>query len=327
MDKKDDIKRLNSLYESMKSEIHKTIYGQEEVVQQSLLCLFTGGHALLVGVPGLAKTLLVNALAKAMGLTYKRIQFTPDLMPSDIIGSEILDSNRDFKYIQGPVFTNILLADEINRTPPKTQAALLESMQEKAVTVNGVRHELPTPFFVLATQNPIEQEGTYPLPEAQLDRFMFNLLLEYPSYDEEVEIVKNTTIDFNLKTSQVLTSDDITFFRTLIPQIPVTDHIVRFAVSIVELTRPSKSNKSHKLTEEYISWGAGPRASQYLVAGARTHAALNGRYTPEMSDVIAIAKPVLRHRIVKNFKAEAEGISTDNIIDEIIETVKKEMAK
>ncbi len=327
MDKKDDIKRLNSLYESMKSEIHKTIYGQEEVVQQSLLCLFTGGHALLVGVPGLAKTLLVNALAKAMGLTYKRIQFTPDLMPSDIIGSEILDSNRDFKYIQGPVFTNILLADEINRTPPKTQAALLESMQEKAVTVNGVRHELPTPFFVLATQNPIEQEGTYPLPEAQLDRFMFNLLLDYPSYDEEVEIVKNTTIDFNLKTSQVLTSDDITFFRTLIPQIPVTDHIVRFAVSIVELTRPGKNNKSHKLTEEYISWGAGPRASQYLVAGARTHAALNGRYTPEMSDVIAIAKPVLRHRIVKNFKAEAEGISTDNIIDEIIETVKKEMAK
>ena len=200
-------------------------------------------------------------------------------------------------------------------------------MQEKAVTVNGVRHELPTPFFVLATQNPIEQEGTYPLPEAQLDRFMFNLLLDYPSYEEEVEIVKNTTIDFNLKTNQVLTSDDIAFFRTLIPQIPVTDHIVRFAVSIVELTRPGKSSKSHKMAEEYISWGAGPRASQYLVAGARTHAALNGRYTPEMSDVIAIAKPVLRHRIVKNFKAEAEGISTDNIIDEIIETVKKEMAK
>jgi len=327
MDKQYDIKRLNSLYESMKSEIHKTIYGQEEVVKQSLLCLFTGGHALLVGVPGLAKTLLVNSLAKAMGLTYKRIQFTPDLMPSDIIGSEILDSNREFKYIQGPVFTNILLADEINRTPPKTQAALLEAMQEKAVTVGGVRHALPSPFFVLATQNPIEQEGTYPLPEAQLDRFMFNLLLDYPSYEEEVEIVKNTTIDFNLKTSQVLTSDDITFFRTLIPQIPVTDHIVRFAVSIVESTRPGKSNKSHKMTEEYISWGAGPRASQYLVAGARTHAALNGKYTPEMSDVIAIAKPVLRHRIVKNFKAEAEGISTDNIIDEIIETVKKEMAK
>ncbi len=327
INEQNEIKRLNSLYESMKAEIHKTIYGQEEIVKQSLLCLFTGGHALLVGVPGLAKTLLVNALAKAMGLTYKRIQFTPDLMPSDIIGSEILDTERNFKYIQGPVFTNILLADEINRTPPKTQAALLESMQEKAVTINGIRHNLPNPFFVLATQNPIEQEGTYPLPEAQLDRFMFNLMLDYPSFEEEVEIVKNTTIDFNLKTKQVLSPDDIYFFRTLIPQIPVTDHIVRFAVSIVELTRPGKNNKSHKLAQEYISWGAGPRASQYLVAGAKTHAALNGRYTPEMSDVIAVAKPVLRHRIVKNFKAEAEGITTDNIVNEIIETVKTELAK
>jgi MoxR-like ATPase len=322
-----EIKRLNSLYESMRSEIHKTIYGQDEIVRQSLLCLFTGGHTLLVGVPGLAKTLLVNCLAKAMGLTYKRIQFTPDLMPSDIIGSEILDNNRDFRYIQGPVFTNILLADEINRTPPKTQAALLEAMQERAVTVAGVRHTLPSPFFVLATQNPIEQEGTYPLPEAQLDRFMFNLMLDYPSYEEEVEIVKNTTIEFNVNTNQVLTADDISFFRKLIPTIPVTDHVVRFAVSIAESTRPGRGTKSHTLTQEYIAWGAGPRASQYLVAGARTHAALNGKYTPDMSDVIAVAKPVLRHRIVKNFKAEAEGISTDTIVDEIITSVKKEMAK
>ncbi len=321
-----EIKRLNSLYESMQSEIHKTIFGQDEIVRQSLLCLFTGGHSLLVGVPGLAKTLLVNCLAKAMGLSFKRIQFTPDLMPSDIIGSEILDNNRDFKYIQGPVFTNILLADEINRTPPKTQAALLEAMQERAVTVAGVRHSLPSPFFVLATQNPIEQEGTYPLPEAQLDRFMFNLLLDYPSYDEEVEIVKNTTIEFNVATNQVLSPDDIAFFRKLIPTIPVTDHVVRFAVSIAEATRPGRG-KSHKMTQEYIAWGAGPRASQYLVAGARTHAALNGKFTPEMSDVIAVAKPVLRHRVVKNFKAEAEGISTDAIIDEIIASVKKEMAK
>lgn len=323
----EEIKRLSTLYNSMKSQIHNTIYGQNEIVEQALLCLFTGGHALLVGVPGLAKTLLVNALAQAMGIEHKRVQFTPDLMPSDITGTEILDANRNLKYIQGPIFTNILLADEINRTPPKTQSALLEAMQEKAVTVSGVRHTLPNPFFVLATQNPIEQEGTYPLPEAQLDRFMFNLQLDYPSYEEEVEIVKNTTIDFNLKTNQVLTAEDITFFRTLIPQLPVTDHIIKFAVSIVESTRPGRGNTTHKLAQEFISWGAGPRASQYLVAGARTHAALNGKYTPEMSDVIAIAKPILRHRIVKNFKAEAEGITTDNIVNEIIETVKKNIAK
>jgi MoxR-like ATPase len=261
-----------------------------------------------------------------MGLSFKRVQFTPDLMPSDIIGSEILDNNRDFRYIQGPVFSNILLADEINRTPPKTQAALLEAMQERAVTVAGVRHALPSPFFVLATQNPIEQEGTYPLPEAQLDRFMFNLMLDYPSYEEEVEIVKNTTIEFNITTNQVLTPEDITFFRKLIPTIPVTDHIIQFAVSVAEATRPGRG-KSHKMTGEYIAWGAGPRASQYLVAGARTNAALNGKYTPDLSDVIAVAKPVLRHRVVKNFKAEAEGISTDTIVEEIIASVKKEMAK
>ena len=322
-----DIKHLNSLYEKMIAEIHKTVFGQDDIIKQALICIFSGGHTLLVGVPGLAKTLLVNCLAKAMGLSFKRIQFTPDLMPSDIIGAEILDSNRDFKYIQGPVFTNILLADEINRTPPKTQAALLEAMQERAVTIAGVRHTLPKPFFVLATQNPIEQEGTYPLPEAQLDRFMFNLLLDYPSYDEEIEIVKNSTIEFNILTEKVLGEKDIEHYRNAISMIPVTDHVVRFAVSIVDSTRPSKGGKEIRLASEYIAWGAGPRASQYLIAGAKTHAALNGKYTPEMSDVIAVAKPVLRHRIVKNFKAEAEGITTDTIIDNIVEMAKSTISK
>lgn len=330
MDKKieiTEIKRLNALFQSMQTEIHKTIIGQEEIVTQSLIALFTGGHALLVGVPGLAKTLLVNTIAKAMGLTFKRIQFTPDLMPSDIVGAEILDNSREFKYIEGPVFTNILLADEINRTPPKTQAALLEAMQERAVTVAGVRRSLPSPFFVLATQNPIEQEGTYPLPEAQLDRFMFNLILDYPTYDEEVEIVKNTTIETTSETLQVLTPDDIIFFRKLIPTIPVTDHIVKYAVSVVEATRPNRGDKSHQLSNEYIAWGAGPRASQYLVAGAKTHAALLGKLTPDISDVIAIAKPVLRHRIIKNFKADASGISTDDIIEKILISVKNSISK
>ena len=322
-----EIIRLNSLYKAMQTEIHKTIIGQDEVVNHSLISLFTGGHALLVGVPGLAKTLLVNTIAMAMGLSFKRIQFTPDLMPSDIVGSEILDNSREFKYIQGPVFTNILLADEINRTPPKTQAALLEAMQERAVTVAGVRRELPSPFFVLATQNPIEQEGTYPLPEAQLDRFMFNLILDYPSYDDEVEIVKSTTIETNVETNQVLTPDDIIFFRKLIPTIPVTDHVVKYAVSVVEATRPNRGEMSHKLANEYIAWGAGPRASQYLVAGAKTHAALLGKLTPDISDVIAVAKPVLRHRIIKNFKAESAGISTDYIVDQILKTVKDTLSK
>jgi len=322
-----DIKHLNSLYEKMTAEIHKTIFGQNDIVKQALICIFSGGHTLLVGVPGLAKTLLVNCLAKAMGLSFKRIQFTPDLMPSDITGAEILDANRNFKYIQGPVFTNILLADEINRTPPKTQAALLEAMQERAVTVAGVRHELPKPFFVLATQNPIEQEGTYPLPEAQLDRFMFNLMLDYPAYEEEVEIVKNSTIEFNIATNQVLDEKEIETYRNTISMIPVTDHVVRFAVSIVDATRPNKGGKNIHLASEYVAWGAGPRASQYLIAGAKTHAALNGKYTPEMSDVIAVTKPVLRHRIVKNFKAEAEGITTDIIIENIVEKVKGESAK
>ncbi|HON17686.1 MAG TPA: AAA family ATPase [Salinivirgaceae bacterium] len=321
-----DIERLHELYVRMGEELHKTIIGQDDIIDQSLIAMFTGGHALLTGVPGLAKTLLVNSLATIMGLSFKRVQFTPDLMPTDIIGAEILDRDREFKHVKGPIFTNILLADEINRTPPKTQAALLEAMQEKAVTVSGVRYPLPYPFFVLATQNPIEQEGTYPLPEAQLDRFMFNLILDYPTHKEEVEIVKNTTIDFTIKSQQVLQPDDIKFYRSILPQLPVTDHIIEFAVSIVEATRPNRA-KTHRLANEYLAWGAGPRASQYLVAGAVTHGALHGKPTPEMSDVIAVVKPTLRHRIVKNFKAEAEGITTDFIIDEIVSSVKSAMAK
>ncbi len=324
--KQQDIQRLNDLYFRMREEIHKTIIGQEEIVDQSLIALFSGGHALLTGVPGLAKTLLVNTLATVMGLSFKRVQFTPDLMPSDIIGAEILDKEREFKHIKGPVFTNILLADEINRTPPKTQAALLEAMQEKAVTVSGIRYPLPYPFFVLATQNPIEQEGTYPLPEAQLDRFMFNLILDYPSHQQEIEIIKQSTIEFNIKSQQVLQPDDIKFYRTILPQLPVTDHVIEFAVSIVEATRPNRAN-SHKLANEYLAWGAGPRASQYLIAGAVTNAALHGKLTPEMADVVAVVKPVLRHRLVKNFKAEAEGITTDYIIQEIVSSAKAAMAK
>lgn len=322
-----DLKNLHSKYEKMLTEIHKTIYGQDEIIKQALICIFSGGHTLLVGVPGLAKTLLVNCLAKTMGLSFKRIQFTPDLMPSDIIGAEILDSSRNFKYIQGPVFTNILLADEINRTPPKTQAALLEAMQERAITVAGVRHPLPKPFFVLATQNPIEQEGTYPLPEAQLDRFMFNLQLDYPTYEEEIEIVKKSSIDFNITTEQVLEEQEIEIYRQAVSTIPVTDHVIRFAVSITNATRPDKGGKQNTMTTDFVAWGAGPRASLYLIAGAKTNAVLNGRYTPEINDIIAVAKPVLRHRIVKNFKAEAEEITSDIIIDNIIETVKKTMSK
>jgi MoxR-like ATPase len=287
----------------------KVIVGQHEAVDSLLLALFTGGHCLLLGVPGLAKTLMVNTLAQTLGLTFNRIQFTPDLMPSDITGSEILDRERNFKFIQGPLFASIVLADEINRTPPKTQAALLEAMQEKKVTVGGTSYPLPQPFFVLATQNPIEQEGTYPLPEAQLDRFMFNVRLDYPSFDEEVQIVKQTTVNQTATVQKVLSAEDIIAFQEVIRNMPVPDNVVEYAVRLVASTR--ENNK-------YISWGAGPRASQYLIMGARTHAALQGKYSPDSEDVRAVAFNVLRHRIVRNYFAEAEGITTDQIINELL---------
>ena len=310
MNDKEQLDLLVEKYKSLKQEIGKVIVGQNEAVDSLLLSIFTGGHCLLLGVPGLAKTLMVSTLARTLGLTFSRIQFTPDLMPSDITGSEILDSNRQFKFIQGPVFANIVLADEINRTPPKTQAALLEAMQERNVTVSGTSYPLPSPFFVLATQNPIEQEGTYPLPEAQLDRFMFNVWLDYPTFDEEVMIVKQTTVNQTAQVGQILSSDEIVAFQESIRNMPVADNVVEYAVRLVTATR-SKENK-------YISWGAGPRASQYLIIGARCHAAIHGKYSPDAEDINAVAFNVLRHRIVRNYYAEAEGVSADDIIKELI---------
>lgn len=302
-------------YNTLKKEIGKIIVGQQEAVDSLLLSVFSAGHCLLLGVPGLAKTLMVSTLARTLGLSFSRIQFTPDLMPSDITGSEILDSNRQFQFIKGPVFANIVLADEINRTPPKTQAALLEAMQERNVTISGKSYPLPSPFFVLATQNPIEQEGTYPLPEAQLDRFMFNVRLDYPSFDEEVSIVKQTTVNQTQDISKVLSADEILTFQEVIRRMPVPDNVVEYAVRLVSSTRPSSSNTE---SSKYISWGAGPRASQYLIIGARCHAAIHGKYSPDAEDINAVAYNVLRHRIVRNYFAEAEGISTDNIIANLI---------
>ncbi|MBR1850062.1 MAG: MoxR family ATPase [Bacteroidales bacterium] len=313
-----DSETLNLLvekYNTLKGEIGKVIIGQQQAVDTLLLSVFTGGHCLLLGVPGLAKTLMVNTLSQALGLTFSRIQFTPDLMPSDITGSEILDESRNFKFIKGPVFANIVLADEINRTPPKTQAALLEAMQEKMVTVSGKTYRLEAPFFVLATQNPIEQEGTYPLPEAQLDRFMLNVKLDYPSFDEETEIVRSTTVDRTESVAKVLNAAEIVDFQSVIRRMPVPDNVVEYAVRLVSATRPVNQSAT---TVKYISWGAGPRASQYLVMGAKTHAALNGKYSPDIEDVEAVAHDVLRHRIVRNYYAEAEGIDTDTIIDQLI---------
>lgn len=305
-------------YQELKAEIGKIIIGQDKVVDSLLVSIFTGGHCLLVGVPGLAKTLMINTLSKALGLEYSRIQFTPDLMPSDIIGAEILDENRKFKFVKGSVFANIVLADEINRTPPKTQAALLEAMMEKSVTVSGVSYKLNEPFFVLATQNPIEQEGTYPLPEAQLDRFMFNVKLDYPTFEEELEIVKTTTIDRADKIRVVLTADEILNYQRVIRRLPVPDNVYCYAVSLVAKTRVS-GDDVHPYAKKYISWGAGPRASQYLIMGAKTNAALKGKYSPDIEDVKAVAVEVLRHRIVRNYYAEAEGISTDAIIKELLD--------
>lgn len=308
---------LSEYYKKLKAEIGKVIIGQDEVIRLVLTAIFCQGHSLLVGVPGLAKTLLVQTIAKALDLQFKRIQFTPDLMPSDIVGAETMDKERNFKFVKGPVFANILLADEINRTPPKTQAALLESMQEYAVTIAGQRYELPNPFFVLATQNPIEQEGTYPLPEAQLDRFMFNILLTYPSFRDEVEVVKSTTADSTASVTEILRGEDITDFQHLVRKVPVPDNVVEYAVSLVNKTRPGQGNGVN-VADEYLEWGAGPRASQYLVLGAKCNALLNGKYSPDIEDVQTIAKPVLRHRIVRNFKAEAEGIGVDEIINRIL---------
>lgn len=306
-------KHLTDKYSAMRSEIAKVIVGQEKVIDELLISIFSRGHCLLVGVPGLAKTLLVNTIAKTLGLSFNRIQFTPDLMPSDIIGSEILDENRHFKFVKGPLFSNVILADEINRTPPKTQAALLEAMQEKSVTTAGHSYPLPTPFFVLATQNPIEQEGTYPLPEAQLDRFMFNIWVDYPTFQEEVDVVKSTTSDAAVDVKQVVSSEEILRFQELIRKIPVADNVVEYAVGVVAKTRPGTDTAIDN-TNQYLSWGAGPRASQFLIIGAKCHAALHGRYSPDIADVKAVALPILRHRIVRNYQAEADGVSVEQII-------------
>lgn len=300
----------------LKAEISKIIIGQDAVVDQILLSIFSGGHALLVGVPGLAKTLMVNTIAMALGLDFKRIQFTPDLMPSDILGSEILDENRNFKFLKGPIFSNIILADEINRTPPKTQAALLEAMQERAVTVAGHTYKLSLPYFVLATQNPIEQEGTYPLPEAQLDRFMFSIKLDYPTFAEEVLVVKSTTSDVKPTVNPLFSADEIISFQQLIRRIPVPDNVIEYAVTLVSKTRPD-NQLSNDYIRNYIDWGAGPRASQNLILAAKAHAAFNGKFSPDIEDVHAVAVGILRHRVVKNYKADAEGIAIERIIDSL----------
>lgn len=308
---------LAQRYKVLKAEIGKIIVGQDETVDLVLLSILCDSHSLLVGVPGLAKTLLVRTIASVLDLEFKRIQFTPDLMPSDIIGTEILDETRHFRFNKGPVFSNIILADEINRTPPKTQSALLEAMQERTVTVAGHEYKLEAPFFVLATQNPIEQEGTYPLPEAQLDRFMFNITLNYPSYEEEIRIVKATTFDVDVKINKIMSKADIIAFQHLIRRMPVTDNVISYAVGVVASTRPDSAKASAK-TKELLAWGAGPRASQALILAAKAHAAIRGKYAPDIEDVKAIALPVLRHRIIRNFKAEAEGVGIETIVREIL---------
>lgn len=311
-----DIKAVDALHQSykdIKAEIGKVVIGQDEVVKSVLISIFSNGHCLLVGVPGLAKTLLVQTVANVLDLNFNRIQFTPDLMPSDIIGAEILGEDRNFKFIPGPIFSNIILADEINRTPPKTQAALLEAMQEKAVTAAGQRHILPNPFFVLATQNPIEQEGTYPLPEAQLDRFMFNVHLGYPSFEEELTIVKNTTGNQDIQLKKIINAQQIQYFQKLVRNIPIADNVVEYAVKLATKTRPHTPSATEDINK-YISWGAGPRASQFLVIGAKCHAAISGKYSPDIEDVQAVAEAILRHRIVRNYRAEAEGLSIEQII-------------
>ncbi len=316
MQYKTDVEALDVLaskYRELREEVGKMIVGQDEVVKNVFISIFSKGHCLLVGVPGLAKTLLVNTISKVLGLRYSRIQFTPDLMPSDIIGTEILDETRNFRFVKGPLFANIILADEINRTPPKTQSALLEAMQERSVTAAGTTYHLNEPFFVLATQNPIEQEGTYPLPEAQLDRFMFNVYLDYPSFDEEIRVVQGTTSGAEVDLDMVMEAEEILYFQHLVRKVPVTDNVMEYAVKLAARTRPG-SEMAHPMANEYVHWGAGPRASQYLIIGAKCHAALNGKYAPDIDDVKAVANAVLRHRIVRNFKAEAESVSVEQIV-------------
>lgn len=320
MQYKNEVEAVDALHQSfnnIKAEISKVVVGQDDIIKSVLIAIFSNGHCLLVGVPGLAKTLLVQTVASVLDLDFNRIQFTPDLMPSDIIGAEILGEDRHFKFIKGPVFSNIILADEINRTPPKTQAALLEAMQEKSVTAAGQTHALPKPFFVLATQNPIEQEGTYPLPEAQLDRFMFNIQLNYPAFADELIIVKNTTSNKTTQLQKIIHADDIQYFQKLIREIPVTDNVLEYAVKLVAKTRPN-TEFATEAVNKYISWGAGPRASQFLVLGAKCHAAVTGKYSPDIEDVKAVAEPILRHRIVRNYRAEAEGLSVEKIIKDLL---------
>jgi len=319
------IRELNSSYSLIKQEIRKVIIGQDKIIDDLLIALLSGGHVLLVGVPGLAKTLLIKTLAQVLDLKFNRIQFTPDLMPSDITGTEIIEEESStkqkvFRFVKGPVFANIILADEINRTPPKTQAALLEAMQEHRVTAAGQTYTLSEPFFVLATQNPIEQEGTYPLPEAQLDRFMYNLWLDYPSYDEEVEIVKSTTSQYMPQLAKIIGADEIVFFQNVVKKVPVADNVIKFAVSLVSNSRPNNP-LSPKFIKEWINWGAGPRASQYLILGAKTNAILHGRSTPDIDDVKRSALPVLRHRLITNFRAEADGIKIEEIINKLLENI------
>lgn len=309
----DAVDALHETFNKIQSGISKVVIGQDDVIKSVLLAIFSNGHCLLVGVPGLAKTLLVQTVSDVLDLSFNRIQFTPDLMPGDITGSEILGEDRSFKFIKGPLFANLILADEINRTPPKTQAALLEAMQEKSVTTAGFTHKLPAPFFVLATQNPIEQEGTYPLPEAQLDRFMFHIQLNYPAFADELTIVKNTTGNIDYRPEKVINCDQIQFFQKLIRNIPVTDQVLNYAVNLASKTRPGTDRATEEVNK-YISWGAGPRASQFLVLGAKCHAAISGKYAPDIEDVQAVAAPILRHRIVRNYRAEAEGLSMERII-------------
>ncbi len=328
MNRTDDVAMVDALFEMrrrLSDEIAKVIIGQQEIINQLLVAQLCGGHCLLIGVPGLAKTLMIKTLAEVMHLSFKRIQFTPDLMPSDITGTEVIEEDkssgkREFRFFRGPIFGNIILADEINRTPPKTQAALLEAMQEHRVTTAGKTYTLDEPFFVLATQNPIEQEGTYPLPEAQLDRFMFSLKVEYPSFQEEIQIVKSTTSDLDAQVQKVAGKEELLQFQKLVKRVPVADNIVEYAVKIVSATRP-ENPAAPEFIRKWVEWGAGPRASQYLILGAKTNAILNGRPTPQKDDIIRMMKPVLRHRIILNFNAEADGIDTDSVTDKLIETI------
>lgn len=320
MNFKNDVEAVEALrkaHDNILSETKKVIFGQDKIIKEIIISIFSRGHCLLIGVPGLAKTLIITTISDVLGLNYNRIQFTPDLMPSDIIGSEILNENRQFKFIKGPIFANFILADEINRTPPKTQSALLEAMQEISVTAAGVRYELEKPFFVLATQNPIEQEGTYPLPEAQLDRFMFNIWLDYTTFDGEMTIVKNTTSDYKANLNKVIGAEEIIYFQDLIRRVPVNDNVIEYAVKLASKSRPN-TELAHPVANKYLQWGAGPRASQYLIIGAKTHAVLNGKFSPDIEDVKAVALLILRHRIIRNYQAEAEGVSVEKIVAELM---------